>query len=174
MKKNKKLDEKLLEQFNIALEGKLRAAIHRDLDEVNILVSPNLKIDAELIEKWRRNLLDAEHEAQIKTGNYKHIIYLEGRGPLAFTVEGSSLEPHPPVLGNSLLAIFLDNKHRETLLGDLEEEFLEIAAKHGLNTAKGWYWWQVLRSIGPLLGFGIRRLLAFAIKAKLLSFLQRI
>ena len=57
-----------------------------------------------------------------------------------------------PKLGEFLLYLFLSKEQRESLPGDLEEEFITvIVPKFGLRQAKLWYWSQVLRSIGPLL-----------------------
>jgi hypothetical protein len=44
----------------------------------------------------------------------------------------------------------------EFVLGDLEEEFLEIARLRGRRSARRWYASQVLRSILPLLALRIR------------------
>ena len=69
----------------------------------------------------------------------------------------------PPQIGEKLLYLFLDKKSRESLPGDLQEEFeTTIVPKFGVRYARFWYWWQVLRSIGPLLCKQIRKFLTFA------------
>ncbi|MEE9422958.1 MAG: hypothetical protein V3V50_07350 [Gammaproteobacteria bacterium] len=56
--------------------------------------------------------------------------------------------PAPPVNAQKLLLIFLNKEDRQTIPGDLEEEFhTVIFPKHGERFALRWYWWQAFRSI---------------------------
>lgn len=67
---------------------------------------------------------------------------------------------HPPACAEKLLYLFLPNRMRKPLIGDLEEEFrTEIAPKFGARFARVWYWKQVLSSLWPLL---CRRLIKLA------------
>jgi hypothetical protein len=57
-----------------------------------------------------------------------------------------------PQLGERLLLLVLRTKEeRANIPGDLEEEFKEIAAKHGARFAKLWYYKQVVSSAWPLI-----------------------
>lgn len=60
-----------------------------------------------------------------------------------------------PRLGELILLCVLSKKARESLPGDLAEEFAEIVLQHGLRSARFWYWCQVVRSIGPLVRLGL-------------------
>jgi hypothetical protein len=53
------------------------------------------------------------------------------------------------------LLFILPKKLRETLPGDLEEEFNVCIAKMGHRAATIWYWWQVIRSAAWLLPMGV-------------------
>lgn len=58
---------------------------------------------------------------------------------------------HPPAHAKFLL-LLIPRKHREHLLGDLEEEYrLTVLPEYGPFKAKAWYWWQVVISIGVLM-----------------------
>ena len=68
---------------------------------------------------------------------------------------GSEIDRGVPRLGEFILLCVLSKKARESLPGDLAEEFAEIVLKHGLRKAHFWYWCQVVRSIGPLVRLGL-------------------
>ncbi|HSR42873.1 MAG TPA: ABC transporter permease, partial [Longimicrobiales bacterium] len=56
----------------------------------------------------------------------------------------SALPPDPPRWAGRLLrALLADDDHGRTILGDLHEEFGEVAADRGRGSAVAWYWWQV-------------------------------
>jgi hypothetical protein len=57
----------------------------------------------------------------------------------------------PPLLGERLLLLILAKEERANIPGDLEEEFKEIALKHGARYAKLWYYKQVAASAWPML-----------------------
>lgn len=64
----------------------------------------------------------------------------------------------PPVSAKFLL-LLLPRRYRETLIGDLEEEFtLIVLPQYGVRRARYWYWWQVLVSIAPLLWCEAKRI----------------
>src|ERR1019366_7993946 len=46
-----------------------------------------------------------------------------------------------------LLRWSLSADDRQTVLGDLQEEFGAIEPTHGMVAARRWYWWQVTSSI---------------------------
>jgi hypothetical protein len=53
----------------------------------------------------------------------------------------------PPRLAAWLLRLRLRPDDREFVLGDLEEEFLDLRRRNGDRRARRWYWAQALRSI---------------------------
>jgi hypothetical protein len=64
----------------------------------------------------------------------------------------------PPRLGRALLWLALPAPEREAVAGDLHEEFLTVVVpRRGARRARGWYWGQVLRSLGPLLALRWQR-----------------
>jgi hypothetical protein len=61
---------------------------------------------------------------------------------------GETSQPASALLAvGSLLAFFLPADRRDDLLADLEEEFRQRAAIHGLVSARGWYIRQILTSL---------------------------
>lgn len=82
------------------------------------------------------------------------------------------LSATPPPLARSLVRLCAaPGADRESLLGDLEEEFATMLIQCAPAVARRWYWNQVLRSLGPLLLHGtrqsdrVRRLVAVALGA---------
>jgi hypothetical protein len=57
----------------------------------------------------------------------------------------------PPRFGQYLLYLFVPRKIREPLMGDLEEQFEEVAATFGRRKARFWYYVQVARAFWPIL-----------------------
>ncbi len=57
---------------------------------------------------------------------------------------------HPPKAATALLALVTSPSDRAYLMGDLVEEFHDIATERGVDGASRWYWSQALRSAGPL------------------------
>lgn len=53
----------------------------------------------------------------------------------------------PPALARWLLSACVPRVHREFVMGDVEEEYHEIASRRGVWHARRWYWRQVLGSI---------------------------
>ena len=63
----------------------------------------------------------------------------------------------PPKAAKFIL-LLVPRRHRENLIGDLEEEYTTILLpEYGVRKARTWYWWQVTISIGPLLWAQIKR-----------------
>ena len=69
------------------------------------------------------------------------------------------MTPRPPLIAEWLVTHTLPRggRERETLPGDLAEEFHEILATNGPGAARRWYRRQVLRSILPNLGRRLQR-----------------
>ena len=58
--------------------------------------------------------------------------------------------PQPPRSAEYIAYLFLSRTERETLLGDLAEEYPVVVARFGLRGAKIYFYKQVLTSIWPL------------------------
>ena len=56
----------------------------------------------------------------------------------------------PPAFARWILSRVLHPIDRDFVLGDLEENFFYKSDQHGISHATRWYWYQVLRSIPPL------------------------
>jgi hypothetical protein len=68
----------------------------------------------------------------------------------------------PPMTAKFIL-LLIPKRHREHLIGDLEEEYRTILLpEYGARKARNWYWWQVAISVGPLLWAQIKRGAAMA------------
>ena len=63
---------------------------------------------------------------------------------------------HPPRIASWLVQLFAPSEHAESILGDLLEEFSDLASKSGLASARGWYWRQSVKSIAHLAGGAFR------------------
>lgn len=57
----------------------------------------------------------------------------------------------PPQFGERLLMLILTKDERVNIPGDLTEEYLTIAKKHGERYAKLWYYKQVAASAWPMI-----------------------
>ena len=68
-----------------------------------------------------------------------------GSRPRAET--GAVMTRHPPRVPEWLLLRLLDDDSRESVAGDLEEEYRRVADRAGTRTALRWYWQAVVRSI---------------------------
>ena len=62
----------------------------------------------------------------------------------------------PPFIASCLIGLFTSGSHEDAILGDLLEEFSDLASKTGLAYARRWYWRQSIRTIGNLIGAGLR------------------
>jgi len=71
--------------------------------------------------------------------------------------------PSSPPRAAKFILLLVPKRHREHLIGDLEEEYTAmLLPEYGVRRARIWYWWQVAISIGPLLWVQIRRGVAIA------------
>lgn len=55
--------------------------------------------------------------------------------------------PRPPWLAAWLVDLFASAEQAESILGDLQEEFSDVASKSGVVAALRWYWRQSLKTI---------------------------
>lgn len=62
----------------------------------------------------------------------------------------------PPSIAAWLVSLFGSADQAESILGDLEEEFSDIASKSAAVSARWWYWRQSLKTIAQLAGAGVR------------------
>jgi len=63
---------------------------------------------------------------------------------------------HPQRIASWLVELFAPTEHAESILGDLLEEFSDLASKSGLASARRWYWRQSAKTIVHLFGTGLR------------------
>ena len=68
----------------------------------------------------------------------------------------------PPCSAEKLACFILPKPMRDEMLGDLEQEFQMLCQKFGEGYARKWYWGQVLRSVGPIVYYGIAKFAALA------------
>ena len=62
----------------------------------------------------------------------------------------------PPRLAAWLVSLFGSSEQAESILGDLAEEFSDIASKSRVSSAHGWYWRQSLKTIAHLAASSFR------------------
>jgi hypothetical protein len=62
----------------------------------------------------------------------------------------------PPRIATWLVNLFASPEEAESILGDLLEEFTELATKSGVACARKWYWRQTAKTIVHLAGTGFR------------------
>lgn len=67
-----------------------------------------------------------------------------------------SFQPRLPRFGQFLFQMFISKEHRESMLGDLAEDYADIQTKFGARQARVWYYKQALFSILALLRYGLR------------------
>jgi hypothetical protein len=77
-------------------------------------------------------------------------------------VHPGNVATSPPAVAKFIL-LLIPERHREPLIGDLEEQYITtLLPEYGAKKARIWYWWQVVTSIGPLLWAPIERAIAIA------------
>ena len=57
---------------------------------------------------------------------------------------------HPPRVADWLLCLFASKNQAPPILGDLREEFLVVASRRGMWSARLWYWRQVSKTVPHL------------------------
>ena len=81
--------------------------------------------------------------------------------------------PGPPWLAAWLVELFASTKQAESILGDLQEEFSDLASKSGIRFARRWYRRQSVKTVLHLAGDGFRRARWSLAGAVLLGFALR-
>lgn len=112
------------------------------------------------IEKLRRLRIVYAYELR----RLKRSLKSEALRPLPYTLSSTSngslpldkLRPKPPIIAERVLLLLLSKKDRDYVLGDLEEEFIKIAERHGERYARFWYFTQAAASIRPLLWSAVK------------------
>jgi hypothetical protein len=61
---------------------------------------------------------------------------------------------HPPRIALWLVNLFATGVQAEAILGDLLEEYSQLASKSGVRFARSWYWRQTVKTIAHLVGTG--------------------
>jgi hypothetical protein len=68
-----------------------------------------------------------------------------------------NLNTSPPKAAR-LAVLLIPKRHREHLIGDLDEEYWTVLLpEYGPTCARIWYWWQVAVSLGPFLWVQLQR-----------------
>jgi small-conductance mechanosensitive channel len=60
------------------------------------------------------------------------------------------------LIASWLIGLFTSGAHEDAISGDLLEEFSDLASKSGLPYARRWYWRQSIKTVGNLMGTGLR------------------
>lgn len=96
----------------------------------------------------------------------------------------------PPRIAAGLVNLFTPAKDADLIIGDLHEEFSQLASTSGVAVARGWYWRQALKTIAHLActafrtapwstsaavagGFLLRRLIARVPEQAIFAVLER-
>jgi hypothetical protein len=106
---------------------------------------------------------DSEHLALMAVGLI-FLFALTGKAEPKAEREGS------PKFGQYLLYLFLSKKDREYLIGDLDEEYLEVQAKFGRRLADVWYYKQVATSAWPMM----RKAVGWGLLASIGAWIRRL
>jgi hypothetical protein len=61
----------------------------------------------------------------------------------------------PPRIAVWLITLFTPADEAESMLGDLLEEFSQLASKSGVAFARSWYWRQTVKTVAHLVGSGL-------------------
>jgi hypothetical protein len=64
--------------------------------------------------------------------------------------------PRPPLLATWLVELFTAAEQAECILGDLAQEFSDLASRSGVVFARRWYWRQSAKTIAHLAGAAFR------------------
>ena len=101
----------------------------------------------------------------------------QGEAPLTQETLGAPIAHEtpcaPPSTAEKLILLLAPKAVREALPGDLEEEFHDIADKHGARFARRWYWAQVALSSWPMIRHHIMNWLGLGIGVKLAEWMTR-
>ncbi len=133
----------LLVTFRLSAKGNLRNELSKQeqwfSNTVESFVERGLTIEDAVMEA---NFL-------LKSNSFSRV--LSNEIVRAGDVRSTTREVAPPRFGERFLLLILRTREeRINIPGDLEEEFKQIAAKHGARYAKLWYYKQVAASAWPM------------------------
>lgn len=87
-----------------------------------------------------------------KTEAHRSIVGKDVEAVLNENARANYPKSYPPVAGEKLFVLILSREERRTnILGDLAEEYCELAEKFGERFATLWYYKQVAASVLPLI-----------------------
>ncbi len=131
-----------------------------DLEIIKQLELSHDKFEYLITREIYKGNLDPKSIAEIQTFVERQIdISLKLRNKsVAFGIEETKLY-QPPKIAEYLLFLFIPKQNRNAVLGDLEEDYHLAFEKYGLKKAQFFYWWQVVRSIWPLISAVVLKLI---------------
>ena len=129
--------QKKIESAKIELVGAMDVILNEDVDIIGAFEGFILRIHLSVFALTRSLVED--------------VAALRDRGNSMPDEQTHKSSAQPPSTAEKLILLLAPKKVREVLPGDLEEEFHEIASKHGFQFARRWYWTQALLSSGPMI-----------------------
>jgi hypothetical protein len=79
-------------------------------------------------------------------------------GLLRSQTEAESPITSPPAIAEALISMFSAKRFSESQLGDMQEIFDNNVKRFGPKRAKRLYWYEVVRSVGPILFHWLKRI----------------
>lgn len=70
-----------------------------------------------------------------------------------------SIMASPPQSAKFILYLLIPKINRDGMLGDLEEEYWDVYKEFGVGKARFFYWWQVFKSVWPLVSASVVKLI---------------
>ena len=134
-----------------------------DLATRLLVVSGNLllQIDSWAGDFWARTFISPLYVVLLLWGPYLVADSLVQSWSDSYYAAVEAGGNEPPIFATALLYLILPKRERQTLPGDLLEEYeTTIVPKFGATYARLWYWIQVLRSVKPMLGLRIVKLIS--------------
>jgi hypothetical protein len=170
-----KLRALLVEQERRAAEAQaIRAAEESGKDAVARLVMNALGRDVSDGTELREILVNEAERSELEVLSISDGIR-RWRAVEKIAALRSDLRTAPPRFAHYILYLFLAKKDRESLPGDLEEEYLTVVLPaFGPRRAKVWYCTQVLASVGPIMVNAIRKAFKWAATASGLALVEQI
>jgi hypothetical protein len=137
----------------------------------NCLKNANIETIGELVQKTEAEMLRTKNFGRKSLNEINAILNTMGLS-LGMRVDsgGRLHSPNtetPPKKAEYLLYYLLTKRDRESIPGDLEEEYRTvIVPKFGPQYARIWYWKQVICSVWPIIGCRLRRIVSIGAIAK--------
>jgi hypothetical protein len=153
-------------------------ALNRSVDELeisvrtyNCLKHANVQTIGELVQKTEGEMLRTKNFGRKSLNEINEILKAMGLSlGMRVDSDGRLYSPDaetPPKKAEYLLYYLLTKPDRESIPGDLEEEYRTIIVpKFGPQYARIWYWKQVILSVWPIIGSRLRRIVTIGGIAK--------